>query len=438
MNCRYYQELLTDLLAGELTPAQQQQLERHLAECPACAAECRSAREALDAVTPHIDTALPAGFESRLLEAVRRAAPAPERLASQRRRRRLIRSAAGIFSAAALLAVALMTGLNTPVRAARSCFRQAIVSMSGLKSLDMELQVRTRVGDNFGYIDPDLDFVPHTLRVVFTPGLMWRIEKPGRTAVYDGMQIHQWMDFGDGTVQNGNPGFLEDLTSFIDPRILMLREQELATSTDGAVYTVTRNAQTIRLTVTAPAQGDYEQSDYALNSSITESDNCREYTFDADNGQLLGARVTVITDRGERPVLEMTKIVYDAPVDTAALTALPEGIAWNDLRRPLSGTRLAGIGAREAAELILRAMNGWDTEVLNEALRFFGPNGCELVRGIYEGVTPSEIGEPVRSGEYPGQFIPCKLLMRDGSVREIMLALRNDNAEGCWVVDGGI
>ena len=134
----------------------------------------------------------------------------------------------------------------------------------------------------------------------------------------------------------------------------------------------------------------------------------------------------------------MTKIVYDAPVDTATLTALPEGIAWNDLRRPLSGTRLAGIGAREAAELILRAMNGWDTEVLNEALRFFGPNGCELVRGIYEGVTPSEIGEPVRSGEYPGQFVPCKLLMRDGSVREIMLALRNDNAEGCWVVDGGI
>lgn len=92
MNCRYYQELLTDLLAGELTPAQQQQLERHLAECPACAAECRSAREALDAVTPHIDTALPAGFESRLLEAVRRAAPAPERTrvaapqASSRRR----------------------------------------------------------------------------------------------------------------------------------------------------------------------------------------------------------------------------------------------------------------------------------------------------------------------------------------------------------------
>lgn len=438
MNCRYYQELLTDLLAGKLTPAQQQQLERHLAECPACAAECRSAREALDAVTPHIDATPPAGFESRLLETVRRAAPAPERLASQRRRRRLIRSAAGIFSAAALLAIALMTGLNTPVRAARSCFRQAIVSMSGLKSLDMELQVRTRAGDNFGYIDPDLDFVPHTLRVVFTPGLMWRIEKPGRTAVYDGMRIHQWMNFGDGTVQDGNPGFLEDLTSFIDPRILMLREQELTTSTDGSVYTVTRNAQTIRLTVTAPAQGDYEQSDYALNSSITESDNRREYTFDADNGQLLGARVTVITDRGERPVLEMTKIVYDAPVDTAALTALPEGIAWNDLRRPLSGTRLAGVRAREAAELILRAMNGWDTEVLNEALRFFGPNGCELVRGIYEGVIPSEIGEPVRSGEYPGQFVPCKLLMRDGSVREIMLALRNDNAEGCWVVDGGI
>ena len=310
--------------------------------------------------------------------------------------------------------------------------------MSGLKSLDMELQVRTRAEDNFGYIDPDLDFVPHTLRVVFTPELMWRIEKPGRKAVYDGKQIHQWMNYGDGTIQNGNPGFLEDLTSFIDPRMLMLREQELATSTDGAVYTVTRNAQTVRLTVTAPAQGDYKQSDYALNSSISESDNRREYTFDADNGRLLGARVTVVTDRGERSVLEMTKLVYDAPVDPAALTALPEGIAWNDLRRPLAGTRLAGIGAREAAELILRAMEGWDTEVLDDALRFFGPGGREMVRGIYEGAAPSEIGEPVRSGEYPGQFVPCKLLMRDGSVREIMLALRNDNAGSCWVVDGGI
>lgn len=103
----------------------------------------RSAREALDAVTPHIDATPPAGLKvapagnrppggARSNEISRRSAAADV----------FIRSAAGIFSAAACSRL-LMMG-STPVRAARSCFRQAIVSMSGLKSLDMERQVRTR------------------------------------------------------------------------------------------------------------------------------------------------------------------------------------------------------------------------------------------------------------------------------------------------------
>lgn len=437
MNCRYYQDFLTDLLAGEISPVQQQQLERHLAECPACAAEYRRVRETLEAVTPRIDAVPPAGFQTRVMEAAREAVSASGQLAC-RRRRRLVRCAAGVFSAAALLAIALTTGLNTPVRAARNCFRQAIVSMDGLQSLDMELKIRTRAEDNFGYIDPDLDFVDHTLRVVFTPALMWRIEKPGRKAVYDGAHIYQWGNYGEGSIQNGNPDFLEDLTPLIDPRMLMLREQELAASTDGAVYSVVRNGQTVRLSVTAPAQGDYGQSDYLLNTSITESNNRREYTFDADNGRLLGVRVTVMTDRGERRVLEAAKIVYDRPVDASALTALPEGIAWNDLRRPTAGTGLTGIGAREAAESILRAMTRWDREILDEALRLFGSTTYERLRETYAGAVPVEISQPVRSGKYPGQLISCQLRMRDGSVRELMLALRNDNSEGRWVVDGGI
>lgn len=436
MNCRYYQDLLTDLLAGELSPAQKQQLERHLAECPACAAEYLSVRETFDAVTPRIDAVPPVGFETRVMAAAREAVSASERLAC--RRRRLVRCAAAIFSAAALLVIALVAGFNTPVRAARNCFRQAIVSMDGLQSLDMELQIRTRAEDNFGYLDPDLDFVDHTLRVVFTPALMWRIEKPGRKAVYDGSRIYQWGNYGDGNIQNGNPGFLEDLTPLIDPRMLMLREQELATSTDGAVYSVVRSGRTVRLSVTAPAQGDFGQSDYLLNTSITESSNRREYTFDADNGRLLGARVTVMTDRGERRVLEVAKIVYDRPVDTAALTALPEGIAWNDLRRASDGTCLTGIGAREAAESILRAMARWDREILDEALRLFGSTTYERLRETYAGAVPVKISQPVRSGKYSGQLVPCKLLMRNGNTRELMLALRNDNSEGCWVVDGGI
>lgn len=49
-----------------------------------------------------------------------------------------------------------------------------------------------------------------------------------------------------------------------------------------------------------------------------------------------------------------------------------------------------------------------------------------------------ECSAPVRSGNYPGLFIPCRLQMADGSTEELHLALRNDNPQRSWVVDGGL
>lgn len=439
MNCSHFQAHLTDLLAGELTSAAQRQLERHLSECPACAAEYRDAREALDAVTPRVEAGPAAELSVRILRSARHALSDREQSVPHRGPRRFIRITAGALTAAALLAVVLTTGFNTPARAARNCFYEAVVSMSDLRSLRIEMLIRTLPQDNFSYTNPDLDFVPHTLQVVYAPALMWRIEKPGRKALYDGKQIYQWqINSGDGTIQYGNPEFLEDLTLFIDPRMLMLREQELTRTTDGAAYTVERSDSAIRLTVTAPAQGDYSKSDYARNSSISESNTRREYTFDPDNGQLLTARITVLGDRGERTLLDLTKITYDPPVDTAAMTALPEGIAWNDLRTPQTGTHLTGIGAKQAATTILDALRDRDTGILDEALRFYGPNERKALRDRYAGAVTSSVAEPVQSGEYPGWFIPCKLLLRNGKFVKIMLALRNDNPQGAWVVDGGI
>lgn len=447
MKCRQFQDNLTDLLAGELSTAEHMQMKRHAAVCPACAAAERSAREALDAVTPRCEIHIPDGMKERILAAALRAenadaspnsettAPAASR---HSRRGLLFRLAAGALSAAALLAVAITIGLNTPARAARNCFRQAVASMSGVRSLGMELRMRTAPQENFAYTNPALDFVPVSIEVIYTPAMMWRVEKPERKAFCDGRQIRQWLSSGDGYIMYPGANVLGDLSLLLDPRTLMLQEEELALTTKGATYKIVRAADAILLTVTCPAQGDYMQSDYMLNSSIAESDTRREYRFDPDNGRLVSARIRVITDRGEREILSLEQIEYAPELSVDRLTARPDGIAWIDLRKAPDGKRLAGIDAKQAGDLILHALTGWDEGILDEALCFYGPNERKELLERFGGAVPAAISEPVRSGEYPGRFIPCKLLLRNGKTQKIMLALRNDTPNGSWVVDGGI
>ena len=100
--------------------------------------------------------------------------------------------------------------------------------------------------------------------------------------------------------------------------------------------------------------------------------------------------------------------------------------------------RLTGIGAEEAARLILGAFATWDNEILDEALRNYGTHARELLQSRYSGATAERLSEPVRSGKYPGWFIPCTLRMADGSREKIRMALRNDNPEKSWVIDGGL
>lgn len=444
MNCRYVQDHLTDLLAGELAPDRQQRIEQHLAACPACAAAYRSAREARNAVTPRTPLKVPDTLRDRILETARRteaargdgtvAAPAPGR----GRRRQWLGLAAGTLSAAAVLAGALLAGLNTPARAARSCFRQATVSMGTAHALRMELRIRTSPDENFAYTDPLLDFVPVTITAVYTPTLRWRAEKPDRKAFSDGTQIYQWLSTGDGYIQYPDADVLDQLRLLLDPRTLLLHEEQLARKTEGATYRVERGAEEVVVTVTCPALGDYRESDYMLDTSITASNTRREYRFDADDGRLLGARIWVVAEQGERQILDLVKIIADPPINLGELTQRPEGISWVDLRKAPAGSRLAGIDVAQAGKLILNALTAWDEALLDEALLFYGPNGREALRAQYGGAVPTAISDPVQSGEYPGRFIPCRLLLRDGTTEKVMLALRNDTANGAWVVDGGL
>ncbi|WP_300102176.1 anti-sigma factor [uncultured Alistipes sp.] len=438
MNCQEFHKMIPDLLAGTLSPEELTTAREHLTSCPACAEALRTARETLRSVTPRFEPSVPEGLEARLLDAVHRRATVsktPER----RPRRRLVGLLSGVVSAAAVVIVVLTFGLNTPARAARNRLTQAIASMEGLRSIRIELRIRTSEQENFDYIDPHREFIPHTLEAIYSPRLLWRVEKPGRKALYDGEHTYLWFDsLNDGLIQPYAPDAIGMLNLLIDPSQLLELERQLTRAHTGARYELRREAEVLYLTVISPAQGDFSQSDHERNTSIIESNTRREYRFDALNGRLLGARVTLLAEEGERALLEIDRITYDAPLDTATLTVLPEGINWTDQTRNTPSPRLTGIDAKEAARLILAAFATWDNEILDEALRSYGAHARKLLQSRYAGATVERLSEPVRSGKYPGWFIPCTLRMGDGSRERIRLALRNDNSAGSWVVDGGL
>ena len=438
MNCQEFHKMIPDLLAGTLSPEELTTVREHLTSCPACAEALRTARETLRSVTPRFEPSVPEGLEARLLDAVHRRATV-SKTPEHRPRRRLVGLLSGVVSAAAVVIVVLTFGLNTPARAARNRLTQAIASMEGLRSIRIELRIRTSEQENFDYIDPHREFIPHTLEAIYSPRLLWRVEKPGRKALYDGEHTYLWFDsLNDGLIQPYAPDAIGMLNLLIDPSQLLELERQLTRAHTGARYELRREAEVLYLTVISPAQGDFSQSDHERNTSIIESNTRREYRFDALNGRLLGARVTLLAEEGERALLEIDRITYDAPLDTATLTVLPEGINWTDQTRNTPSPRLTGIDAKEAARLILAAFATWDNEILDEALRSYGAHARELLQSRYAGATVERLSEPVRSGKYPGWFIPCTLRMGDGSRERIRLALRNDNSAGSWVVDGGL
>lgn len=432
MKCSEFQTNLPDLLDGSAPDELARELQRHVAECSACAAAYQADLDVLDAVTPRLHVHPSPELRDRILRAAVQPAPT--------RNPRPFRIAIGVFSAAAVLFLGIVFSLRTPVRAARSCFRDAVVALSDVSSLHMELRIRTKPAENFSYTSPREDFVPHTLTVAYDgPTPRWRVEKSGRKALYDGNRIYMWSPaVSEGTIHLPGADAIEELSLLLDPRLLLVSEEEYTRTHSGATYTIDQQADTIRLTVVAPAAGDYSQSDYMLNTSISESNTQRQYAFDRRSGRLLSARIDILTDAGTSTILVTDRIAYDLPVDTARLAARPDGIQWIDLTRPVGGSRLAGITASEATRRILEALSAWDGPVLDEALCYYGDRSREQLRLTYRGIVPVKVGEPEHSGSYAGLFVPCSILYPDGRRGKIMLALRNDNPSHSWIVDGGL
>lgn len=85
------------------------------------------------------------------------------------------------------------------------------------------------------------------------------------------------------------------------------------------------------------------------------------------------------------------------------------------------------------------------TEETNQLVSWYDSWGEGLFRLAFYRLASRQDAEDVVqdaflkiSGAYPGYFVPCRLLKRSGEEVEINLALRNDNPNQVWLVDGGL
>lgn len=402
----------------------------------------KQSEQIIDMLTPKVEVKPSADLRSRILRAAEKQA---KQHTEQPRRRTPLYWLGSIASAAAVVAIAITLTLNTPAYAARKYFSQALTVAEDIKTMVMQLSVRTEKKEPIDYIHPSHDFIPATIKVIYDEPMLWSIEKKdGRTALFKGgNQLYEWRtddnkNIGWAKYYDGYPD--SDLAVFLDPRLLLEAELRTAERNRGTRYETLDNGATVVVKVSTTAQGDFTESDYALNTSILEANTIREYTFAKQTGELLQMSIGVITDQQVVTVIASEAIRYNEPLSADDLynEATFESVAFQttDIKKAKSSP-LACPSADEAARIILKAMNDWDTEILSTAMYYYRDIIPKL-EARYKGLKVRSIKKAVKSGLYPGRFVECQVTLASGEKERLVLALRNDNSSHIWLLDGGL
>ena len=400
----------------------------------------RQSEQIIQMLTPKVEVKPSPDMRERILKAAEQAAAQPKRQKS-----RMGYWLGAISSAAAVIAVAITLTLNSPVYAARKYFSGAIMAASDVKTMVMKLSVRTKPDEPIDYLNPSLDFIPATVKVIYGEPMLWSMEKKdGRNVLCNGDgYVYEWIGGKDGRVgwkKSANGVINGDLAAFLDPRLLLEAERRTAERNKGTKYQVIDNGELVVVMAMTTAQGDFSESEYTLNTSLAEASTVRVYSFAKSTGELVQMRIDIVVDDKPITVIESESIAYNEPLTASNLSDKDLSqieFQSNDIVNAVDSP-LVGITADEAAKIILKAMREWDTEILNTAMHYFKGDVMKIVEDRYRGLEVKSIEKAVKSGLYPGRFVKCKVVLPNGKKETLTLALRNDNKAKVWLVDGGL
>lgn len=437
---------MADLFDNSVSQEMKEEFFTHFKECPDCRKLYEEMSKVITELQPGVTIKAGRNLQAKILEQASQTGNP-----YHSRRIRILPmltptwKKVAVITATLVLVFVLFPLLNRPgwVKnnsiSANSLLDKSLIALESVKSVYMEYNVRTLEGDNFEYINVKEGFVEHKLWKVFGNPSKWRIEKPGRTVVMDGKNQYMYCHPVVMALKaNADAGFIGWMKILLDPGDILFKEKENARD-NGSKYQVEMKGNTIILTVKAEAIGEFTNS-YMLNTSIPESKNKRVYTFDKSSNLLKSFEVYVYSGGKEIEVLELKTIKYNEPVEDAQFTiTLPENVNWVSMNDMNKEAGVSGMTSDEVAKQFFTACHNEDWDKVRQFIPGF-MNFLQLqfaVKAEYGGLTIISIGKPFKSGRYPGEFVPYEIKKKNGSVKKWNLAIRNDNPEKKWRVDGG-
>ena len=430
MNCNSFKEKMYDYLFEDNLP---QEFEKHLADCSDCSAEFEHLRQIVQTLKPKIKVRASNNFSHQLINKIKKE--------DQKMKKRI-----PFYMKVAIFLVLIATSLffaffntnsNSQVAAnpVNKVFSESVKKMLTQKSMRIEMEIRTIAHDNFELIGTEYDFVKHQIKVDFS-SKKWIIEKPGRTALFDGtnqylnIQTYEYVLKGPAQC-----GFVEWLSIFLTPDKILEIEKKRAEKEESN-YNIEESENQIILTVYQKAQGDFP-NDYLKNSSVIESDNKRTFYFDKSTYQLLAFELYIIENQNEILIMKTTEIKYNETFNSQDFSAKIFGDkAMKNIEEltPKVDNNLKEKTPEEIAHIFFEAFNKKDWKTVEKIY----PGCSHSFKNIFEELEIIEIGTSFKSGQYAGVFVPYTIKLKSGETKKHNLALRNDNSQKVWVFDGGM
>lgn len=422
MNCNDFKEKVVDLFDKDIDMQAQAQLREHMANCHDCKAYYDDLRKTFNILQP-LDTA---------------------NIRKTKITHRLWRYAAAV----AIFLFGFVIGWNhlfsTPAVAddAKLTFlQQSIQSVQNVGSFQMEVYARTTQQENFATFDPAMPFVKIDIKLLRQNDfLFYRVEKAnGRTVVSDGRNQYMWIPNVLYLKGSQESDFLEHFANLIFPeRLLTIQKSAIKLSNENKMTQVESDS-TIVLTV----DGVEKNSDLRQLFETGKMDDCRlivENTFTKNDGLLRFVKLWVIKDGKKNLLLHIDNIRYNVMLNKGEITRLPTA-KWTDIteQRTTSSNRLKQLQnetPQQAAKRILNAIITDKDSQAAEALIYYKSILPQLIHKL-KGCKVSAF-ETRKDSSYVGVYVFYTLTTPEGNREKRHIAIRNDNEQHIWIVDGGL
>lgn len=445
MDCNNCKLEMTKLFDSEIDQTILSDLMEHVKCCPDCTADYQKSLEVLSMLKPKFQPVAPLALKQNIIQKIKMEETKMKN--DSLNKLKFGYTTKKILSIAAILAVIMLIipfigdnkiFSNNTAKAANNLFESSIKATHSIKTMVINLKVRTIARDNFSLVGTEYEMVGHTIWKSFEEPAKWRVDKGERVVVFDGKDQYLWKPtFSEGIKAGADANFIEWLKILLDPEAILIKEQKAYKGNESKITMKEENGNLL-MTIYSEAQGNFI-NDYCKNKSIEESDNRREYLFDSNTKLLKGLKIYILEGEKETLILEIEEIKYNVPVNSSLFSInLPKGVEWQTLTNNSSKT-FKNISSKRAAELFFEGMANSDWKLVEEACHFF-KNPSEKViktKEYFSGLTVISLGEPFKSGLYPGEFVPYEIKLKSGETKKHNLAVRNDNPEKVWVIDGG-